>query len=286
MAMRLARTILGIGLVVCTTAVFAQSNENRALRYGAPWQAQIYSPSPREAYTKPEEQGRDYWELAHRCGGSLIQYGNGEGWVLTAAHCVFPDMISKGYRIRLGARDLELDDGATYRIDRFVKHSRYDDDSHLNDIAVIHFVTDETTGEEDALPIRTIPIYDGPLVEDGLAVTATGWGKTAHQAGEKATVELMQANVQIVDCDAFLPGKTTEGMLCAGSDDGQDSCTNDSGGPLVKTYGPPVLVGIISWGKGCGNPDKPGVYVRLDRDHYGDWIGRAMRADPSVKELD
>ena len=264
----------------------ADAEQDRALRYGAPWQAQIYSPAPIAAYDKPEDKGRDYWELAHRCGGSLIQFGNDQGWVLTAAHCVFPDMVEKNYRIRLGARDLELDDGATYRIDRFVTHGGYDADSKDNDIAVVHFVADEQTDGETALPIRAIPVYNADPVNEGLAVTATGWGKTAHRADERATVELMQANVQVVACEDYLPGKTTGNMLCAGSDDGQDSCQNDSGGPLVKTLGPPIVVGIISWGKGCGNPDKPGVYVRLDRDHYNDWIGRAMQADPSVRTLD
>jgi secreted trypsin-like serine protease len=280
---------IGQALMVATLALWvgtARAQEDRALRYGAPWQAQIYSPAPMEVYTKPADQGREYWELAHRCGGSLIQFGNGEGWVLTAAHCVFPDMVSKGFRIRLGARDLELDDGATYRIDRFISHAGYVKDTHLNDIAVLHFVADALTNEDDALPIRTIPVYNGDSVEEGLAVTATGWGKTAHRAGERATVELLQADVQVVECEAFLPGKTTDDMLCASSDDGQDSCTNDSGGPLVKTYGAPVLVGIISWGKGCGDPDKPGVYVRLDGNHYRDWIDRALRTDPSISAQD
>jgi secreted trypsin-like serine protease len=36
---------------------------------------------------------------------------------------------------------------------------------------------------------------------------------------------------------------------------------------------------------GCAEEGKPGVYVRLDKSHYFDWIKRAMRADPSIDTL-
>jgi secreted trypsin-like serine protease len=73
-------------------------------------------------------------------------------------------------------------------------------------------------------------------------------------------------------------------MLCAAAP-GEDSCQGDSGGPLILTSGDPVLVGIVSWGDGCAEPGHPGVYVRIDRDHYLDWIKRAMAADPRVNGL-
>ena len=83
---------------------------------------------------------------------------------------------------------------------------------------------------------------------------------------------------------AYESGRTTDGMLCA-IGPGSDSCEGDSGGPLIKTMGKPVLVGIVSWGDGCADPTKPGVYVRIDGSHYLDWIRRAMAADPSIDSL-
>lgn len=48
---------------------------------------------------------------------------------------------------------------------------------------------------------------------------------------------------------------------------GKDSCQGDSGGPAVCDG---VLVGIVSWGKGCGREKSPGVYVDVSK--ITNWI--------------
>ena len=64
-------------------------------------------------------------------------------------------------------------------------------------------------------------------------------------------------------CIAENPYRITENMLCAGYKNGKkDACQGDSGGPLVVPGGK-ELVGIVSFGDGCGKPEKPSGYTRV-----------------------
>lgn len=73
-------------------------------------------------------------------------------------------------------------------------------------------------------------------------------------------------------------------MICA-ADPGKDSCQGDSGGPLVTSENERyklstghinpflsrfALIGVVSFGIGCANPDFPGVYARVTA--VKDWI--------------
>lgn len=265
-------------------AVVVPENQLRATRSHAPWQAEIYSNFT--DWTQEDLKAHKPWELPHRCGGSLIA----DNWVLTAAHCIDQQKVDKGYRVRLGTTEIDDNSGVTYRIDRMVMHGRYDAGRHLNDIALVHFVADKFTDPARAGNIARIRLNgtgsgDG-TIGPGAHVTVTGWGRTSEGDAAALSATLLEADLETLDCDsvANYRGHVTNFMLCAGAP-GKDSCQGDSGGPLVLTFGEPVLVGIVSWGAGCGNPGQPGVYVRIDRDHYLNWIRRAIAADPHVNGL-
>ncbi|CAJ1935347.1 unnamed protein product [Cylindrotheca closterium] len=57
--------------------------------------------------------------------------------------------------------------------------------------------------------------------------------------------------------------------VCAGRwDGGKDACQGDSGGPMfVEEGNVQTQIGVISWGQGCGEPKKPGVYASVAFHH-------------------
>uniref|UniRef100_A0A8B9G941 Peptidase S1 domain-containing protein n=1 Tax=Amazona collaria TaxID=241587 RepID=A0A8B9G941_9PSIT len=95
----------------------------------------------------------------------------------------------------------------------------------------------------------------------------------------KISAVLQEAQVEILPSDVCnssdaYGGLLNDNMICAGSlAGGTDTCQGDSGGPLA-CYHPPTnrhyLMGIASFGVGCGRPRFPGVYVRLSQ--YRRWI--------------
>lgn len=62
----------------------------------------------------------------------------------------------------------------------------------------------------------------------------------------------------------------TDRMICA-ADPGKDSCQGDSGGPLINKS-TKELVGVVSWGYGCADPNYPGVYANPVVADVRDWI--------------
>jgi len=101
---------------------------------------------------------------------------------------------------------------------------------------------------------------------DGETCWITGWGRLA--AGGSSPEYLQQVSVPVVSrgrCDRAYPNKIHDSMICAGLDQGGiDSCQGDSGGPMVcEKGGKFYLQGATSWGYGCAEAGKFGVYAKV-----------------------
>ncbi|XP_025090052.1 serine protease 30-like [Pomacea canaliculata] len=262
-------------------------------------QSQLY-PVPKIVGGRPAKRGQYPWvvkldtekdNISYSCGGTIWDYNH----ILTAAHCI--EMLQRNsitglvdpQAITVTAGKWESESNLfPYEQQRSVASARihtgyYNDNKSIaNDIALLKLA-------EPLHPTQLVmkvchPHASTQLPKKGIVA---GWGQTKD--GQTSTPEVQQSvELSLLDqsdCEKHLinyfpnnmPYDLANGSLCAIDDDleERDSCQGDSGGPLFANLGTGgvdryTILGIVSYGDGCGKKLKPGVYASVQ--YYLDWI--------------
>ncbi|NXX95306.1 TMPSC protease, partial [Centropus bengalensis] len=182
------------------------------------------------------------------------------------------------WRAILGMRSLRKHgkQSAKRTIRSITVHPRFNRETFENDLALFE-LSSAVRYSDYIQPICLLPTDLAPAIDNQTECYIIGWGRTA----EKGTMSpvLKEARVEIIpssvcNSSAAYGGLIDNNMICAGSPfGGTDTCQGDSGGPLAchqpctNRY---YLIGIASFGIGCGRPKFPGIYVRISQ--YRQWI--------------
>jgi len=172
---------------------------------------------------------------------------------------------------------------------REIPHPEYDGNSNDNNFMVVILdrkspvdpvcIADSSTtlnvGED--LTVMGLGLTESWNVPTELQETQVQY-MTNTECGDRYSNEYLDDDYMYINKYEYL---VSDNMMCAFSDAGQDACYGDSGGPLIRRGNDAagdLLVGIVSWGIGCGT--MPGVYSRISSQRT--WIEEVVRENGGV----
>lgn len=198
------------------------------------------------------------------CGGVAI----GRTTVLTAAHCMGEDVLGASpervgdLKVIADRTDLLSGRGREIPVRAVRVSPDYDSRTNAEDYALLTLA--EPLPQSSVIEMAAA---GDPAYQPGTGAMVSGWGDLTGGGDYARSLRATRLHVlSDARCQEAYPHSAegaylAKSMLCAGeAAGGHDACQGDSGGPLVAQG---KLIGIVSWGSGCGRANDPGVYTRV-----------------------
>ncbi|KAJ6637017.1 Transmembrane protease serine 11D [Pseudolycoriella hygida] len=185
----------------------------------------------------------------------------------------------------VGERSIKNYNGPLYNVTE-IHAKNYNKVTYRDDIALIKL---DTSYYGEPLVPEDVELQAEPFVISEEINECYIFGYGSEEFTGAATLELRIGSLDIItqeqceeDLGKYMAPERGSGMFCAigkSSSGLVDACQGDSGGSFLcksksnsKKY---HVVGITSYGAGCGAPNKPGVYTDV-QSHY-EWIKEVMK---------
>ncbi|KAL7646386.1 UNVERIFIED_CONTAM: hypothetical protein RMT77_003299 [Armadillidium vulgare] len=219
------------------------------------------------------------------CAGTLIN----ERYIISAAHCFkyYDRKIKKAKYVDLNEVKIIL--GTNY-IDKLVIigftaisylevtplyvrfHPRYNPRYLQYDISIV-----KIDGVIDKYSRRIFPLCLPPVryKYENVEAFVIGWGYTSKSSTSTKSARI--ADVKVFpnkECEKKWRSNYKSLIMICAAKKGKDTCTGDSGGPLLIRLSnfQYALIGVTSFGRKCGDFKHPGIYTRVSR--FVPWIRR------------